>query len=50
MIKYGADGRGEVFVYKARDDNFLPDKAFRFSFAVMPSHCILTNSAEKTDL
>ena len=47
VIKDGADGLGEVSVYKERDDKFLPDKAFRFSFVVMSSHCILTNSEKK---
>ena len=47
VIKDDADGLGEASVYKERDDKFLPDKALRFSFAVMSSHCILTNSEKE---
>ena len=47
VIKDGADGLGEVSVYKEKGDKFLPDKAFRFSFAVMSSRCVSQNSSDK---
>ena len=36
-IKDGGDGLGSVSVYKEKADRFLPDKALRFSFAVISS-------------
>ena len=39
VVKDGGDGLGEVSVYKEQNDKFLPDKAFRFSFAIMSSSC-----------
>ena len=38
---------GEVSLYKEKGDKFLPDKAFRFSFAVMSSCCVSQNSGDK---
>lgn len=35
IIKDGADGMGDVSIHKEAADRFLPDKAFRFSFAVL---------------
>ena len=34
-IKDGGDGMGEVSIHKEKSDQMLPDKAFRFSFAVV---------------
>lgn len=34
-VKDGGDGLGAVSVYKEKSDRILPDKAFRFSFAVI---------------
>ena len=47
VIKDCADGLGEVSVYKEKGDKFLPDKAFRFSFAVISSRCVSQNSGDK---
>ena len=35
FIKDGADGMGDVSVYWEKNENSLPNKAFRFSFAVV---------------
>ena len=35
VIKDGGDGMGDVLIYKEVSDRFLPDKAFRFCFAVL---------------
>jgi len=34
-IKDGGDGMGDMSVYKEKNDRFLPDKAFRFSFCLI---------------
>jgi hypothetical protein len=34
-IKDGADGMGEISVYKEQAERFLPDKAIRFSFCII---------------
>lgn len=35
IVKDGADGMGDVSIHKESSDRFLPDKAFRFSFAIL---------------
>ena len=34
-IKDGADGMGDVAVHREKGDRYLPDKAFRFAFAII---------------
>ena len=34
-FKNGGDGMGDVSVHKEKGDSALPDKAFRFSFALL---------------
>ena len=46
IIKDGGDGLGDVSVYKEKNDRLLPDKAFRFSFAVVSCKC-QTDQSEK---
>ena len=47
VIKDGGDGLGEVSVHKEKGDRYLPEKAFRFSFAIISSKCQLIRSGEK---
>ena len=46
IVKDGADGLGEVSVHKEKGDRFLPDKAFRFSFALISSKCATATPGE----
>ena len=47
-IKDGGDGLGSVSVYKEKADQFLPDKALRFSFAVVSSTAKTSDNTTKT--
>ena len=47
IIKDGGDGLGDVSVYKEKNDRLLPDKALRFSFAVVSCKCQTDQSGEK---
>jgi hypothetical protein len=42
-VKDGADGLGDVSVYKEVSDRFLPDKAFRFSFCLFKIEASVDN-------
>lgn len=43
-VKDGADGMGDVTVYKETGDRFLPDKAFGHSFAVIKIEVVCNGS------
>ena len=45
-IKDGADGMGEVAVYWEKSDCSLPDKAFRFAFAVVKVTTVASDGSE----
>ncbi|KAK3100740.1 hypothetical protein FSP39_024522 [Pinctada imbricata] len=45
-IKDGADGMGDVSVYWEKSQCALPDKAFRFAFAVIKVTTIMPNGSE----
>ena len=47
-VKDGGDGLGSVSVYKEKADRFLPDKALRFSFAVISSTAKTSDNTTKT--
>ena len=47
VIEDGGHGLGDVSVHKEKGDRYLPDEAFRFSFAIISSTCQLIRSGEK---
>ena len=47
-IKDGGDGLGSISVYKEKADQFLPDKALQFSFAVVSSTAKTSENTTKT--
>ncbi|XP_030841070.1 V(D)J recombination-activating protein 1-like [Strongylocentrotus purpuratus] len=47
-IKDGADGMGDISVHKGASDSYLPDKAFRASFAVLKCEAVTQDGSTVT--